>query len=86
MAAFPVSGEINRRIADADACIDAVEATYMPSALQVDYTDGISVSFKDWRFSLRKSNTEPLVRLNVESRGDQALMEAKTQELLALLK
>jgi phosphomannomutase/phosphomannomutase/phosphoglucomutase len=86
MAAFPVSGEINRRIADADACIAAVEARYKPDALDVDYTDGIAISFSDWRFNLRKSNTEPLVRLNVEARGDAALMKEKTEELLVMLR
>jgi len=86
MAAFPVSGEINRRIADADACIAAVEARYKPDAVDVDYTDGIAISFENWRFNLRKSNTEPLVRLNVESRGDKSLMKDKTEELLAMLR
>ena len=51
----------------------------------VDRTDGLSVEFKEWRFNLRSSNTEPLLRLNVESRGNEALMKAKTTELLALL-
>jgi phosphomannomutase len=86
MAAYPVSGEINRRIADADECIAAVEARYKPGALDVDYIDGIGLSFENWRFNLRKSNTEPLVRLNVESRGDESLMKEKTEELLAMLK
>jgi len=52
----------------------------------VDHTDGISMSFTDWRFNLRSSNTEPVVRLNVESRGDAALMQARTRDILALLK
>jgi phosphomannomutase len=52
----------------------------------VDHTDGLSVDFADWRFNIRMSNTEPLVRLNVESRGDKALMQAKTDELLALIR
>jgi phosphomannomutase len=86
MAAFPVSGEINRHIEDADACIAAALAKYQPDALDVDYTDGIAISFESWRFNLRKSNTEPLVRLNVESRGDELLMKEKTEELLAMLK
>ena len=86
MAAYPVSGEINRRIADADACIAAVLSRYEPDALKVDRTDGIGVEFDTWRFNLRKSNTEPLVRLNVESRGDEALMKEKTKELLEMLK
>jgi phosphomannomutase len=50
-----------------------------------DYTDGLSMEFRDWRFNLRSSNTEPVVRLNVESRGDEALMRAKTREILSLL-
>ncbi|PTT34241.1 phosphomannomutase, partial [Stenotrophomonas sp. HMWF022] len=51
-----------------------------------DHTDGISADFGDWRFNLRSSNTEPLLRLNVESRGDAALMQARTDEISALLK
>ena len=51
----------------------------------IDYTDGLSLEFDNWRFNLRASNTEPLVRLNVESRADEALMRAKTAELLALI-
>ena len=50
-----------------------------------DHIDGISVDLGSWRFNLRMSNTEPVVRLNVESRADQALMEAKTAELLELI-
>ena len=80
---YPVSGEINRTVADADALITSILDDYQASAIDVDYTDGVSVSFDDWRFNIRKSNTEPLLRLNVESRGDIALMQAKTKELLA---
>ena len=85
MAAFPASGEINRKLADPPAVLAAVAARYQDAARTVDHTDGLSMAFPDWRFNLRASNTEPLVRLNVESRGDAALMEAKTAELLALL-
>jgi phosphomannomutase len=85
MKAFPTSGEINRRVSDAKATIAAVLAKYQPDALGVDHTDGVSVEFRDWRFNLRSSNTEPLIRLNVESRGDEALMRAKTAELLELV-
>jgi phosphomannomutase len=85
MAAFPASGEINRKLDDPPAVLAAVEARYRAGALAVDHTDGLSMEFPDWRFNLRASNTEPLVRLNVESRGDQVLMEAKTAELLAVL-
>ena len=85
MLLFPASGEINRTIADPAAAIALVQAHYQPSAEQIDFTDGLSMEFTEWRFNLRCSNTEPLVRLNVESRGDAKLMQAKTEELLALL-
>ena len=85
MRAFPASGEINRKVKDAPAVIARVEGEYTPHALAVDRTDGLSIEFARWRFNLRSSNTEPLLRLNVESRGDEALMRAKTAELLALL-
>jgi phosphomannomutase len=85
MRAYPASGEINRKVKDAPAVIREVEQRYTPNAKSVDRTDGLSVEFADWRFNLRSSNTEPLLRLNVESRGDAALMQAKTAELLAVL-
>jgi len=85
MRLFPASGEINRRVPDADATIAAVLAKYQPGAKSVDHTDGVSVEFERWRFNLRSSNTEPLIRLNVESRGDEVLMREKTAELLALI-
>ncbi|EAZ8172437.1 TPA: phosphomannomutase CpsG, partial [Salmonella enterica subsp. houtenae serovar 43:z4,z32:-] len=85
MAAFPASGEINSRLAEPAAAIARVERYFAEEALAVDRTDGISMSFADWRFNLRSSNTEPVVRLNVESRGDIPLMEARTRTLLALL-
>jgi Phosphomannomutase len=82
---FPASGEINRRVADAKATIAAVLERYQPLAKSLDRTDGISMEFDGWRFNLRSSNTEPLIRLNVESRGNEVLMRDKTQELLALI-
>ena len=85
MRLFPASGEINRHLKDGRAAIKRIEQEYGAEARQVDYTDGLSIEFDDWRFNLRTSNTEPLVRLNVESRGDEALMRAKTEELLAHL-
>jgi phosphomannomutase len=85
MAAFPCSGEINREIASPARVLAAVEARYSAGASLVDHTDGLSVEYPQWRFNLRMSNTEPVVRLNVESRGDQSLMEAKTAELLAMM-
>jgi phosphomannomutase len=87
MALFPCSGEINSVLEDAQATLVKVEAHYSTEEnVEIDRTDGLSMNFGDWRFNLRASNTEPVVRLNVESRGDQALMEAKTAELLALMK
>jgi phosphomannomutase len=82
---FPASGEINREIPDPDAALAAAEARYAPVAKSVEYVDGLSMDCGNWRFNLRKSNTEPVVRLNVESRGDIALMRVKTDELLGLL-
>ena len=85
MRLFPASGEINRRVPDVPGTIAAVLAKYQPTALSVDRTDGVSVEFDRWRFNLRGSNTEPLIRLNVESRGDESLMREKTSELLELI-
>ncbi|EAT15293.1 phosphomannomutase/phosphoglucomutase [Desulfuromonas acetoxidans] len=85
IALFPASGEINRHVDDAQATIERVRAHYSPQAISEDFTDGVSLEFDQWRFNLRMSNTEPVVRLNVESRGDQALMEAKTAEVLDIL-
>jgi phosphomannomutase len=82
MAAFPASGEINRTVADPAALLRSVEDNYAPDAVCVDHTDGLSMEFDSWRFNLRMSNTEPVVRLNVESRADPSLMQEKTQELL----
>jgi phosphomannomutase len=84
-AAFPASGEINRRLDDPQAALAAMEAKYGPDAVGTDRTDGLSLDMGQWRFNLRMSNTEPVIRLNVESRGDRPLMEAKTAEILALL-
>jgi phosphomannomutase len=85
MRAFPASGEINRKVEDAKEVIARVDDKYGRKAVAVDRTDGLSLEFPTWRFNLRSSNTEPLLRLNVESRGDAALMRAMTDELLALL-
>lgn len=86
MVAFPASGEINSSVGDPAALIRAVEARYAAEAADVDHTDGLSLEFADWRFNLRMSNTEPVVRLNVESRKDVALMREKTSELLEMIR
>lgn len=82
MAKFPASGEINRRVDDVAATMRRIEDEYAPHAKRVEHIDGVGVEFDDWRFNLRASNTEPLLRLNVESRGDAELMRRKTDELL----
>jgi phosphomannomutase len=83
---FPVSGELNFRVPDAKSAIAAFEARYAPQAVVLDRTDGVSFEFANWRFNLRSSNTEPLIRLNVEARGSAAMLHAKTEELVAVLK
>ncbi|WP_108947095.1 phosphomannomutase CpsG [Shewanella halifaxensis] len=86
IAAFPSPGEINSIVNDADIVIERLLQHYSSSANSIDYTDGISLEFDTWRFNLRKSNTEPLLRLNLETRGDKELMELKTQELLDMIR
>lgn len=84
-AAFPSSGEINFRLADVDAAIARFEAAYVPQAVAVDRLDGVSLDMGSWRVNLRRSNTESMLRLNIESRGDRALVEARVAEISALL-
>ena len=84
MRAYPVSGEINSRVADPDDVLNRVEKQYADS--EKDYTDGLSVEYPDWRFNLRKSNTEPVIRLNVETRANSQLLKEKTAELLAAIR
>jgi phosphomannomutase len=85
MQAYPASGEINRQVPDAAQAIALIRNAYEAAAVRIDETDGVSLEFEDWRFNLRASNTEPVIRLNVESRGDTELMRAKLSEILALL-
>ena len=84
MAAYPVSGEINSTVADPAQVVARVRERY--GAGEIDLTDGLSVAFPEYRFNLRSSNTEPVLRLNVETRGNQALLAEKTSELLALIR
>ncbi|MDX5516396.1 MULTISPECIES: phosphomannomutase [Stenotrophomonas] len=86
MQKFPCSGEINFKVADAKRSVARVMEHYAAQAPSLDHTDGISADFGDWRFNLRSSNTEPLLRLNVETRGDAALLRARTDEISQLLK
>jgi len=85
--AHPVSGEVNTKVSGVDKVREImarIEQLY--SGGKVNHVDGLSVDFADWRFNLRGSQTEPYIRLNVESRGDKALMEAKRDELLAVIR
>lgn len=86
MAAYPCSGEINFRVAGAAEAVQRVLDHVKADERSIDRTDGVSVEFADWRFNLRSSNTEPLLRLNVESRGDETLMRARTGEIAALIR
>lgn len=82
---FPSPGEINSTVDDPAKAIDRVLEHYRSEAKHIEQTDGISMEFEKWRFNLRMSNTEPVVRLNAESRGDRKLVQEKTDEVLALL-
>jgi phosphomannomutase/phosphoglucomutase len=86
MAAYPCSGEINFVVTDAKAAVAKVLEHFAAQQPALDYVDGVSADFGSWRFNLRSSNTEPLLRLNVESRGDAGLMEAKTRQLSGLIR
>jgi phosphomannomutase len=82
MKAFPCSGEINSKIHNANEKINRIRKEYEVEGCTIELTDGISIAYKEWRFNLRTSNTEPLVRLNVESQANSHLMQEKTKELL----
>ena len=83
---FPSSGELNFMVADAEKCLQRVKDSLLSDASFIDELDGLSMSFENWRFNLRRSNTEPLIRMNVETRGDQTLLAEKTEELKLLIK
>ena len=82
---FPCSGEINRQVSDPEELLEMVQNHFFSEIRKIEHMDGISANCGDWRFNLRTSNTEPLVRLNVESYGDAELMEKKTSELLEII-
>jgi phosphomannomutase len=83
--AYPSPGEINRKVSDAKAVIAAVTEKYQDQALVIDTTDGVSMEFPEWRFNLRMSNTEPVIRLNIESRADHTVLQQNQDALLALI-
>lgn len=82
---FPSSGEINFRVTDLSAVVARVKAELEPEARSTDRTDGLSLDFGDWRMNLRASNTEPLLRLNVEARGDAGLVANGVDRVKALI-
>ncbi len=82
---FPCSGEINRQVSDPKELLEMVQDHFFSEIRKIEYMDGISADCGDWRFNLRTSNTEPVVRLNVESYGDAKLMKKKTTELLRII-
>ncbi len=84
IANYPCSGEVNSTVSNVAQVLNSVESKYADG--QIDRLDGLSVEYPTWRFNLRGSNTEPVIRLNVEARGDEALMRQKTQEILALVR
>ncbi|HEY9102132.1 phosphomannomutase CpsG [Chitinimonas sp.] len=83
--AFPCSGEINYQVDDPAAAIAKVRAYYAPQQPQEEQIDGLSLTFPTWRLNLRASNTEPLLRLNIESRADPALVQQRVAEVESLL-
>ena len=83
---FPCSGEINNTVNDPVLIIQSIEKHYASSAESISHVDGLSINFQQWRLNIRMSSTEPVLRLNIESRADQMLMQEKTSELLALVK
>lgn len=80
--AFPVSGELNLPADNGEKVLALVEKQYAHQAVSIDRMDGIGLDFGNWRFNLRPSNTEPLIRLNMETRGDKALLEEKKKEIM----
>lgn len=83
---FPCSGEINLQVKNPAEILRRVKASYQTQSLEVETIDGLGFIFEDWRFNIRRSNTEPLVRLNLETRGNYSLMEEKRDEILSLIK
>jgi phosphomannomutase len=85
MEKYPVSGEINRGVSDPHALLRKIESSYRYKSPVIDYVDGLSMEFRTWRFNIRSSNTEPVIRLNVEVRQNRELLEERTGELLRLI-
>ncbi|MEN6414790.1 MAG: hypothetical protein ABFC84_18790 [Veillonellales bacterium] len=86
MACYPISGEINSTVANPQAIVEQMEEKFAKGAVSVEHIDGLSVEFDTWRFNVRLSNTEPVLRLNVETKCDPKLLQQKTEELLAFIR
>lgn len=82
---YPCSGEINFQVMDAEKVLNKIEKLYGDEG-KIEKIDGLGITYKDWRMNLRRSNTEPYIRLNVESRGNKSLLKDKTQEILSIIK
>jgi phosphomannomutase len=81
IAAYPCSGEVNYKVKDPTETIEHITNYFSSQSAEISHVDGVSIEFPNWRFNLRASNTEPLLRLNVESRGDRTLMLEKLSEI-----
>jgi phosphomannomutase len=86
MQAYPCSGEINYKVNNAENILKNIEAQYAPQALNIDCTDGLSIEMVDWRLNIRTSNTEPLLRLNIETKAKEQLSTEKVTEVELLIK
>ena len=86
IAAFPCSGEINLTVENSTKILLELHREYAGGAESIDEIDGLGVNFNTWRFNVRSSNTEPLLRVNVETKADQQLLTEKTHELLTFIK
>lgn len=86
MNAYPCSGEINYKVNNASVMIEAIEHQYALMAEQIDKVDGLSMEFSDWRFNIRTSNTEPLLRLNVETKSNTEKVKLKVSDLEVFIK
>jgi phosphomannomutase/phosphoglucomutase len=82
---YPCTGEINYRVENVPATLQKILVHYLPQHPEVDETDGISIIFSEWRFNLRGSNTEPLLRLNIETKGDSELLWKRLKEIEYLI-
>nr|WP_286367050.1 hypothetical protein [Escherichia coli] len=86
MTAYPCSGEINFRVHNAENIVEKIMNKYSNVCLNKDFADGLTLEFIDWRVNVRSSNTEPVLRVNIESRKNAQLMEEKTAEIVNFIR